>query len=105
MLEPPHSTRQDGARKPTRRNGHASPGGYIDIQGFDISGAKIVTACIVRVIAAARAMGIVIIFFQNGWEPGVADDHSADAGLGIRDARVTFRWRFSAVADPVPALL
>jgi ureidoacrylate peracid hydrolase len=51
------------------QNGYASPGGYIDILGFDVSGAKIVIDRIVRVIAAARAMGSAIVFLQNGWDP------------------------------------
>jgi ureidoacrylate peracid hydrolase len=51
------------------QNGYASPGGCIDVQGFDISGAKLVIDRIVRVMAAARAMGTAIVFLQNGWEP------------------------------------
>ena len=51
------------------QNAYASPGGYIDIQGFDVSGAKLVIERILRVIATARALGSPIIFFQNGWEP------------------------------------
>ena len=51
------------------QNAYASPGGYIDILGLDISEASTVIDRIVRVIAAARAMGIAIVFFQNGWEP------------------------------------
>ena len=51
------------------QNAYASPGGYIDIQGFDVSGAKPVIERISRVIATARALGSPIIFFQNGWDP------------------------------------
>ena len=51
------------------QNAYASPGGYIDIQGFDVSGAKRVIERILRVITTARALGSPIIFFQNGWEP------------------------------------
>jgi ureidoacrylate peracid hydrolase len=50
------------------QNAYASPGGYIDIHGFDVSGAKPVIERIQRVIAAARVMGIQVIFFQNGWD-------------------------------------
>ncbi len=50
------------------QNAYASPGGYIDIQGFDVSGAQRVIKRILRVIATARALGSPIIFFQNGWE-------------------------------------
>jgi ureidoacrylate peracid hydrolase len=52
------------------QNAYASPGGYIDIQGFDVSAANRVTERILRVIATARAVGSPIVFFQNGWEPG-----------------------------------
>jgi ureidoacrylate peracid hydrolase len=50
------------------QNGYASPGGYIDILGFDVSGTGRVTERILRVIATARALGSPIVFFQNGWE-------------------------------------
>ena len=51
------------------QNAYASSGGYIDIQGFDVSGARHVIEQILRVIATARALGSPIIFFQNGWDP------------------------------------
>jgi ureidoacrylate peracid hydrolase len=51
------------------QNAYASPGGYIDIQGFDVSGATRVIEQILRVIATARALGSPIVFFQNGWDP------------------------------------
>ncbi len=50
------------------QNAYASPGGYIDIQGFDLSGAEAVIDGITRVIGAARAMEMQVIFFQNGWD-------------------------------------
>lgn len=50
------------------QNAYASPGGYIDIHGFDVSGAKAVIERIQRVVAAARGMAIPVIFFQNGWD-------------------------------------
>ncbi len=61
------------------QNGYASPGGYIDLQGFDISGAKIVTERIVRVIGAARAMRMPVVFFQNGFEPSRSDAGTPDS--------------------------
>ncbi len=51
------------------QNAYASPGGYIDIAGFDIGGAA---ACISRVgaaLRAARAAGLPVLYFQNGWDP------------------------------------
>jgi ureidoacrylate peracid hydrolase len=50
------------------QNAYASPGGYIDIQGFDLSGAGLVIERVRAVIATARALGIQVIFFQNGWD-------------------------------------
>jgi ureidoacrylate peracid hydrolase len=51
------------------QNAYASPGGYLDLAGFDISGAAPAIANIVRAIEAARAAGMLIVFFQNGWDP------------------------------------
>ena len=45
------------------------PGGYLDVAGFDISGAVPVIENIKLAIEAARAAGILIVFFQNGWDP------------------------------------
>lgn len=50
------------------QNAYSKPGGYIDIQGFDLSEAKGVIDRIARIIEASRAMGIQVIFFQNGWD-------------------------------------
>ncbi|MCX8135117.1 MAG: pyrimidine utilization protein B [Roseococcus sp.] len=51
------------------QNAYASPGGYLDLAGFDIAGAA---ACIARIklaAGAARAAGIPVFYFQNGWDP------------------------------------
>jgi ureidoacrylate peracid hydrolase len=64
----PMSPRETALIVVDMQNAYASPGGYIDIQGFDVSGAKIVIERIVRIIAAARTMGIQVIYFQNGWD-------------------------------------
>jgi ureidoacrylate peracid hydrolase len=50
------------------QNAYASPGGYLDIAGFDIAGAAAVIDKIAVVIAAARAALLPIIFLQNGWD-------------------------------------
>jgi ureidoacrylate peracid hydrolase len=52
------------------QNAYASPGGYLDLAGFDISGAKSAIEKIRIAIAAARTTGIPVIFFQNGWDAG-----------------------------------
>ena len=51
------------------QNAYASPGGYLDLAGFDISGAAKVIEQTVKVIATARAARIPVIYFQNGWDP------------------------------------
>ena len=51
------------------QNAYASEGGYLDLAGFDISGAKRVIEQSAKVIATARAAGLPVIYFQNGWDP------------------------------------
>ena len=51
------------------QNAYASPGGYLDLAGFDISGAAPAIEKIREAAAAARAAGMPVIFFQNGWDP------------------------------------
>ena len=50
------------------QNAYASPGGYLDLAGFDISGAPPAIAKIKEAIAASRAAGVQVIYFQNGWD-------------------------------------
>lgn len=51
------------------QNAYASPGGYIDTAGFDISGAPAAISRTKAALEAARAAGIAVIYFQNGWDP------------------------------------
>lgn len=51
------------------QNAYASPGGYLDIAGFDISGAAPAIENIKLAIEAARTAGMLVVFFQNGWDP------------------------------------
>ena len=51
------------------QNAYASKGGYLDIAGFDIGGAQDATLAIVKAVAAARAAGMTVVYFQNGWDP------------------------------------
>ena len=51
------------------QNAYASVDGYVDLAGFDISGAQGVIANIAACVAAARAAGIPVVFLQNGWDP------------------------------------
>ena len=50
------------------QNAYSKPGGYVDIQGFDLSEAPGVIERIGKITQACRSMGIQIIYFQNGWD-------------------------------------
>ncbi|MBL6455216.1 isochorismatase family protein [Belnapia sp. T6] len=49
------------------QNAYCSPGGYIDLVGFDISGAPPVIEETARLATACRAAGIPVIYLQNGF--------------------------------------
>jgi ureidoacrylate peracid hydrolase len=51
------------------QNAYASPGGYLDLAGFDIEGAGAVIEKIALIVEAARRAGVTVVFFQNGWDP------------------------------------
>ena len=55
------------------QNAYASPGGYLDLAGFDITGAAAVIGRIKGVLETARAAGVPVIFFQNGWDPAYVE--------------------------------
>lgn len=55
------------------QNAYASKGGYIDIAGFDVSGAPPVIARIQTLLEASRRAGVQVVFFQNGWDPGYVE--------------------------------
>ena len=69
------------------QNAYASPGGYLDIAGFDIAGTEAVIARAAVAAAAARKAGIPVIYFQNGWDaayteagtPGSPNWHKSNA--------------------------
>jgi ureidoacrylate peracid hydrolase len=51
------------------QNAYASPGGYVDLAGFDIAGAASVIDRISIVLKAARKADVQVIYLQNGWDP------------------------------------
>ena len=69
------------------QNAYASAGGYLDLAGFDVSATGPVIARIAQAVAAARAAGIRVIWFQNGWDadyveaggPGSPNWHKSNA--------------------------
>jgi ureidoacrylate peracid hydrolase len=50
------------------QNAYATKGGYVDLAGFDISGAEAAIEQTRKVLDAARAVGCTVIYFQNGWD-------------------------------------
>jgi ureidoacrylate peracid hydrolase len=69
------------------QNAYATQGGYVDLAGFDISGASAAIVQTKKVVEAARAAGILVIYFQNGWDkdyveaggPGSPNWHKSNA--------------------------
>src|SRR5580698_5196075 len=69
------------------QNAYASPGGYLDLAGFDVSHFGGVIEQTGVAIEAARAAGMPVIFFQNGWDgdyvqaggPGSPNWHKSNA--------------------------
>ena len=55
------------------QNAYSTKGGYLDLAGFDISSTGPVIESIAKAIKAARAAGVQVIFFQNGWDPEYAE--------------------------------
>jgi ureidoacrylate peracid hydrolase len=75
------------------QNAYASPGGYLDLAGFDISGAPAVIRNIKGVLETARGAGMPVIYFQNGWDadyveaggPGSPNWHKSNALKTMRE--------------------
>ncbi len=55
------------------QNAYATEGGYVDIAGFSVEGARGAIAQTKAVVEAARAAGIPVIYFQNGWDAGYVE--------------------------------
>lgn len=55
------------------QNAYATKGGYVDLAGFDISGAAGAIASTRQAVEAARAAGMTVVYFQNGWDPAYAE--------------------------------
>ena len=50
------------------QNAYASKGGYLDLAGFDVSGAPAVIDNVQAAIEIARANSMLVIYFKNGWD-------------------------------------
>ena len=75
------------------QNAYASPGGYVDLAGFDISGSAGTIGQIAKVLETGRAAGVTIVYLQNGWDadyveaggPGSPNWHKSNALKTMRD--------------------
>jgi ureidoacrylate peracid hydrolase len=75
------------------QNAYASPGGYVDQAGFDISGAAGTIGKIATVLDTARRAGVQVIYLQNGWDsdyvetggPGSPNWHKSNALKTMRN--------------------
>ncbi|MBV9882210.1 MAG: pyrimidine utilization protein B [Sphingomonadaceae bacterium] len=100
------------------QNAYASPGGYLDLAGFDIGGAAAVIAQSAKVLETARAAGITVVYFQNGWDrdyveaggPGSPNWHKSNALKTMRarpelDGKLLARggWDYELVEALKPA--
>ena len=61
------------------QNAFASKGGLFDLAGLDISGAGTAILATHRVIEAARAAGIPLVFLQMTYSPGLSDAGGPDS--------------------------
>jgi ureidoacrylate peracid hydrolase len=69
------------------QNAYASKGGYVDLAGFDISGAAGTIGQIAKVLETGRKAGVTIVYLQNGWDadyveaggPGSPNWHKSNA--------------------------
>mgnify|MGYP000489016898 CR=1 FL=1 len=74
------------------QNAYASAGGYLDLAGFNISGAQAVAGRIRLAADAARQAGMPVFFLQNGWDrdyveaggPGSPNWHKSNAMKTMR---------------------
>ena len=99
------------------QNAYASQGGYLDLAGFDVSATRPVIDNINVAVAAARAAGMLIIWFQNGWDeeyveaggPGSPNFHKSNALKTMRQrpelhGKLLAKggWDYQLVNDLVP---
>jgi ureidoacrylate peracid hydrolase len=85
------------------QNAYASPGGYVDLAGFDIAGAAGTIRQIAKVLETARGAGMPVVFLQNGWDkdyveaggPGSPNWHKSNALKTMR-ARPELRGKLLA---------
>jgi ureidoacrylate peracid hydrolase len=55
------------------QNAFASKGGLLDLAGVDIGGADAVVRTIAKVLAAARGVGVPVVYLQTGYKPDLSN--------------------------------
>ncbi|SQC26837.1 amidohydrolase RutB in pyrimidine catabolism pathway [Klebsiella pneumoniae] len=86
------------------QNAYASQGGYLDLAGFDVSATRPVIDNINTAVAAARAAGMLIIWFQNGWDDQYVEFGASSAiEAGIRSIIPASARLSSAESSPSPS--
>jgi ureidoacrylate peracid hydrolase len=61
------------------QNAYASPGGYLDLAGFDVTGAKPVIAAVAETVEISRKLGFTVVFLQNGWDAAKQEAGTPDS--------------------------
>ncbi len=72
------------------QNAYCSPGGYIDLVGFDVSGAAPVIEETARLVAACRDAGIPVIYLQNGFSPDLRETGGSAAPVWHKSNALKF---------------
>jgi len=80
------------------QNAYLSPGGYIDLVGFDVSGSPSVIAETAAVAAACRAAGIPVIYLQNGFSPDQREAGGPSAPVWHKSNALRFMREHEAYA-------
>lgn len=76
------------------QNGYATKGGYVDLAGFDLTGARSCIENIGQAITASRDAGVQVVFLQNGWDAGYSEaGGAASPNLAKSNAMKTMRAR------------
>ncbi|HEV1993819.1 MAG TPA: isochorismatase family protein [Candidatus Acidoferrum sp.] len=99
------------------QNAFASAGGLLDVAGLDISAASQVVQAIGRVLDAARAAGIPVVYLQMGYKPDLSNSGGPNSpnwhkelALNVMNRRPEFRgklltegtWDFAVVDELKP---
>jgi len=80
------------------QHAYLSKGGYIDLCGFDVSGAPPVIEETAEVIAACRAAAIPIIYLQNGFSPDLREAGGPAAPVWHKSNALKFMREHEAYA-------